>query len=304
MIDVSPRIQRIAIRAWQYQFEPQYISGKMNVIADALLRVTPLDFEAHDVDKEVLAVNILTYAAIEEREKTELLRETDKDEELQALKVVITKGWPAKRSNLVPNLHPYWNYHDELTIEDGIIMKNQKILIPSSLKQKYIAQIHSGHTGIGSCLKKAREFVFWINYSKDIQEAIEKCSLCQEQQNILTTNQHYVSDVPPHPWHTLGSDLFYHKRLDFLVVDYFSKFFIVWKIPNSTSSAIIKELDLIFSEYGRPYLFCSDNGPCYTSEEFKTFLDDWKIETLDKLTTLSAVKWTCRIHGQSIKESD
>ena len=32
MIDVSPRIQWIAICAWQYQFEPQYISGKMNVI--------------------------------------------------------------------------------------------------------------------------------------------------------------------------------------------------------------------------------------------------------------------------------
>ena len=65
MIDVSPRIQQIAICAWQYQFEPQYISGKMNVIADALSRVTPLDFEDHDVDKEVLAVNVLTYTAIE-----------------------------------------------------------------------------------------------------------------------------------------------------------------------------------------------------------------------------------------------
>ena len=186
---------------------------------------------------------------------------------------------PVKRSNLASNLHPYWNYHNELTIKDGIIMKNQKILIPSSLKQKYIAQIHSGHTGIGSCLKKAHVFVFWINYSKDIQEAIEKCSLCQEQQNIQTTNQHYLSEVPLHPWHTLGSDLFYHKWLDILVVvDYFSKFLIGRKIPNSTSSAIIKELNLIFSEYGRPYLFCSDNGPCYTSEEFKTFLSDWKIE--------------------------
>ena len=119
-----------------------------------------MDFEAHDVDKEVLAVNILTYAAIEEREKTELLRETDKDADLQALKMVITKGWPTRRSNLAPNLHPYWNYCDELMIEDGIIMKNQKIVIPSSLKQKYIAQIHSGHTGIESCLKKACKFVF------------------------------------------------------------------------------------------------------------------------------------------------
>ena len=50
------------------------------------------------------------------------------------------------------------------------------------------------------------------------------------------------------------------------------------KIPNSTSSAIIKELDSIFSKYGKPYLFHSDNGPCYTSEEFRIFIDEWKIE--------------------------
>ena len=50
------------------------------------------------------------------------------------------------------------------------------------------------------------------------------------------------------------------------------------KIPNSTSSTIIKELDSIFSEYGKPYLFCSDNRPCYTSEEFRIFIDEWKIE--------------------------
>ena len=93
------------------------------------------------------------------------------------------------------------------------------------------------------------------------------------------TNQRYVSEVPPHPWHTLGLDLFYHKRLDFLVVvDYCLKFLIVRKIPNSTSSAIIKELDSIFSKYGKPYLFHSDNGPCYTSEEFRMFINKWRIE--------------------------
>ena len=123
MIDVSSRIQRIAIHAWQYQFELHYISGKMNVIADALLRVTSLNFEDHDVDKEVLAVNVLTYTAIEEREKIELLNETDKDAELQALKMVISKVWPKKRSSFTPNVQPYWNYRDELTIEDGILIK-------------------------------------------------------------------------------------------------------------------------------------------------------------------------------------
>ena len=45
MIDVSPRIQRITIRAWQYDFVPQHIPGRINVIADSLSRVTPLEFQ-------------------------------------------------------------------------------------------------------------------------------------------------------------------------------------------------------------------------------------------------------------------
>ena len=36
MIDVSPRIQRITIQAWQYEFEPQHIPGRNNIISDAL----------------------------------------------------------------------------------------------------------------------------------------------------------------------------------------------------------------------------------------------------------------------------
>ena len=36
MIDVSLRVQRIAIRAWQYDFIPEYLPGKQNVISDAL----------------------------------------------------------------------------------------------------------------------------------------------------------------------------------------------------------------------------------------------------------------------------
>ena len=148
----------------------------MNVITDALLRVILLDLEDHNVKKVVLAINILTYTAIEEKEKTGLLKETDKYEELQALKMVISKGWPKKRSSLTSNLQPYLNFREELTIEDSKLIKDQKIIIPTLLQQKHITQIHAGYTGIGSCLKKAGEFVLWVNYSKDIQEAVELVS--------------------------------------------------------------------------------------------------------------------------------
>ena len=37
-------------------------------------------------------------------------------------------------------------------------MKNSKVLIPETLKQKYLRQIHPGHQGIEACRSRAREF--------------------------------------------------------------------------------------------------------------------------------------------------
>ena len=45
-----------------------------------------------------------------------------------------------------------------------------------------------------------------------------------------------VSDMPPHAWHTLGTNLFYWNKIDYLVVrDYFSKYLIVRRLPNSST---------------------------------------------------------------------
>ena len=153
------------------------------------------------------------------------------------------------------------------------------VLIPEILRQKYLKEIHQGHQGIEACRSRAREFVFWVNINSDLKEMVEKCDIYQSQQNSTTSVQKYVSEVPPHPWHTLGSDLFYFQRIDFLVVvDYFSKYLIIRKIPSSTSSAVIKELGMIFSEFGNPLVFRSDNGPCYSSQEFKFFMQNWLVE--------------------------
>ena len=138
---------------------------------------------------------------------------------------------------MLKSLQPYWNYRDEITIEDGILFKNRKILIPEKLKSEYLERIHSRHQGIDKCLEKAREFIFWKGYTKDMQEVVEKCILSQETRKVKSTEKFkYITNVPPHPWHTLGFNLFYWKKQDFLVVvDYFSKFLSIRRIPNSTS---------------------------------------------------------------------
>ena len=162
-------------------------------------------------------------------------------------------------------------------MEDGLITKGARLLIPSTLRKRILEQIHEGHQGIEKCMLRAREAVFWPGISNDIHEIVEKCGICQASSKLAKPLGN-VSEVPPHAWHTLGTDLFYWNKIDCLVVgDYFSKYLIIRKLPNSSTHAVIKELGLIFTEFGRPFILRSDNGPCYASREFHNFLSFYQV---------------------------
>ena len=109
----------------------------------------------------------------------------------------------------------------------------------------------------------------------DVQELIERCIISHKHgksQPIIDTTQ----ELPPFPWHTLATDIFYWKRMDFLI-DVFPKYFLVRKLANSTSAAICAELTTIVTELDLPHIIRSDNGPCYNSKEFQQFLQRYNI---------------------------
>ena len=137
--------------------------------------------------------------------------------------------------------------------------------------------IHEGHQGKECCLFRARSTSFWPKITLNVQQMIEKCSICQEfgkSQPLVGTTQ----ELPPFPWHTIATDLFYWKRIDFLIAaDVFSKFILVRKLPNSTSQAACIELSMIITELGPPHIIKSDNDPCYSSKDFQEFLQCYSI---------------------------
>ena len=137
--------------------------------------------------------------------------------------------------------------------------------------------IHGRHQGKERCLLRARNTIFWSQMTYNIQQLIEKSMICQEygeSQPLVGTTQ----ELPQFPWHTLLTDLFYWKRMDFLIIaDVFSKYILVKKLPNSTTVAVCIELSMIVTELGLPHIIRSDNGPCYNSKEFQQFLQCYSI---------------------------
>ena len=199
------------------------------------------------------------------------------DEQLTRLKGYISRGFPCHKKNLPTDLCEFWPHNEILSIESGLITCGNRIIAPKEMRPEMLQYIHEGHQGKERCLLRARNTVFWSKMTYDIQQLIEKCIMCQEyrkSQPIIGTTQ----GLPPFPWHTLVTDMFYWKRMDFLIVaDVFSKYIIVRKLPNSTSAAVCIELSMIVTELGLPHIIRSDNGPCYNSKEFQQFLQHYSI---------------------------
>lgn len=65
------------------------------------------------------------------------------------------------------------------------------------------------------------------------------------------------------------------------VVDYYSKYFEINKLTDTTSATVVHHTKKIFARYGIPKLVFSENGPEFTSVEFKRFSAKWdfKLET-------------------------
>ena len=276
--NAPPRLARMLLRILCYDIEVVYVPGTDIPLADALSRVNPcetgiipgLDISVHELHDHINA----SPTRIEQ-----LREETDKDSELHALREIIHVGWPNQRIDCPEQLKEYWNYRDELAIADGIILKGTRFIVPKSLQGDVLKQLHYAHQGVEKCRLRAKASVFWKGINEDIERTVGLCPTCQRHQNAPSKEPLMPMDIPPHQWHTLGSDLFYLDGQDYLLIaDYYSKFPIVRKLTQTSSRNIIAQLKGIFEEQGIPRKLISDNGPQYTSQEFQHFTAEWKFE--------------------------
>ena len=99
-----------------------------------------------------------------------------KDEYLLLLRDMVLHGWPSNKSDLPATLLPYWTYKHELACYNGVLLKGDRVVIPSSRVSQVLKDIHRGHTGIEKSRLRARRCVFWHNMNVDISKMISKCS--------------------------------------------------------------------------------------------------------------------------------
>eukprot|EP00057_Strongylocentrotus_purpuratus_P007993 XP_011662467.1 PREDICTED: uncharacterized protein K02A2.6-like [Strongylocentrotus purpuratus] len=269
-----PRLQRLLLRLQGYDMTVKYKPGKEMLLSDAMSRLNPLPPESPEMHMKV------DFVMFSDKKLLEIRTATSEDCELCILRDVILEGWPEERRKLDKSLIKYWPYRDEMSIEDGIILKGSRIVIPKCLTKEYLNKLHEGHQGIIKCQLRAKSCIFWNGINQEIEMMVRKCSVCQEYGNSLPSETLQPHEIPVRPWQFVTTDLFTLDGREYLLVaDVYSKYPIVKQLPQqATSSAVIRLLKEIFSEQGTPERLMSDNGPQYNSAIFVEFARDWNFQ--------------------------
>ena len=102
---------------------------------------------------------------------------------------------------------------------------------------------------------------------------MKQCVTCQQTWNVPTVAPLMPWVWPRSPWNRIHIDFAQKDKQDFLViVDAHSKWPEIIMMNSTTTSATIRVLRDLFSKYGIPNQVVSDNGPQFSSEEFRHFL--------------------------------
>ena len=101
----------------------------------------------------------------------------------------------------------YWDYHDELSIKDELLMKGEQVVIPPSCRDSIMDNLHKSHAGINKALSLARTCVYWPGMEADVTDYIKRCLTCIKCSNLPIETLH-PHKVPPGPWVKIGVDFF------------------------------------------------------------------------------------------------
>ena len=174
-------------------------------------------------------------------------------------------------------LKPYYNMRDELCVagdDQSIVLRNNRIIIPSSLQQQTIDLAHAGHRGIVATKALLRSRVYFPHMDSMVEQTLKECMACQTSTASHNVDPLKPSTLPAKEWSELSAD-FAGPLKDgsylLVIIDEYSRFPIVENVSSTSARAVIPVIDKILSLLGVCDSMRTDNGPPWNSDEWKKF---------------------------------
>ena len=88
------------------------------------------------------------------------------------------QGWPRYAQDIPLGLGPLFETRHRLSIAEDLLVSDDRIVVPRSMRQEILSRIHDGHPGVVESRERAKMPVWWPGLSGEISTMVEKCSHC------------------------------------------------------------------------------------------------------------------------------
>ena len=219
------------------------------------------------------------HLAVTKERLADFQQKTRDDAILQQLKQTIELGWPERREAVPSQIRAFYSYRDELTVQDEILFRGNRVIVPAAMRSEMLTKIYASHIGIEGCLRRAREILYWPGMTAAIRDCVSACGTCNSFRMEQPKEPLMPQKVPDRPWSKVAVDLFSLDKTEYIIiVDDYSNFFELRALSDTRASSVITSLKSQFARHSIPNTVRSDNGPPFSSSDFKTFSQEWDFE--------------------------
>ena len=132
-----------------------HVPGNEMYTSDTLSRLMARKSVSKDVNKfnvetEAYVCSILDSLQVLDVKLQQIIEAQDNDEVCKTIKQYCFENWP-ERYLLSSAIRPYWTDRAHLTVVQNVLLKDTRIVIPSSMHLEVLDKIHDAHMGINKC---------------------------------------------------------------------------------------------------------------------------------------------------------
>ena len=266
----ASRIQRWATILSAYNYELIFKSGRKHGNADSMSR---LPFQSDDCGESSALENYVLNTGLCHSPTTSEDIARYSTEDLITAKVMdyINNGWPAKLEELCK---PYLRRRNEICINLSCLQWGNRVVIPFQLCERVINELHDSHPGILRMKALVRSYFSWSSLDEMIETCVEQCKTCQVNQNMPASAPFHHWERTTKSWVRIHIDFAgpYLGKMFLVLTDTYSKWMDIYSMSDIKAVTLIDALRISFANHGLPYVIVSDNGPAFTSKEFKNFI--------------------------------